>query len=228
MNILIDNDRHEDAEQYITFLSKVQSIHEAFSNIKEHIDENVSLKIGGIEDLEKADIIFINGTSDRDRTCAHCREIKSRSEVILIVIANKPSDRYILDVIKSGANEVFHSDTSSELISTQTKSLYQIKNRTARKKVVINEYARSIYFDGKTVNLSESEFELFLPFSTNINSIISRKELCLALRNIEYEKSNRSIDMRVSRLRSKLSFLKQAGLEIKTIRNLGYTMVEYR
>jgi two-component system phosphate regulon response regulator OmpR len=70
------------------------------------------------------------------------------------------------------------------------------------------------------------EFDLLKVFLTNPNRVLTRDQLLLNTRNREWEPFDRSIDIRIGRLRRKIE--PDPGSEpryIRTVRNAGYMFV---
>lgn len=82
-----------------------------------------------------------------------------------------------------------------------------------------------VIFKGKRIQLTSAELEMLKILNTNKGRIVSREECCQALRGIEYDFSNRSIDMRISGLRKKLGDEEAPYKIIATIRNKGYKLL---
>ncbi|MCU0923306.1 MAG: response regulator [Burkholderiaceae bacterium] len=79
---------------------------------------------------------------------------------------------------------------------------------------------------GDEVAITAMEFELLRVFLANPNRVLSRDQLLLHTRNREWEPFDRSIDIRVGRLRRKVE-PDPAGEPrcIRTVRNAGYMYV---
>ena len=75
------------------------------------------------------------------------------------------------------------------------------------------------------MNLTGSEYEMLKLLHKNVGKVISREQCCQALRGIDYDFSNRSIDMRISALRKKLGDDQMPYQVITTIRNQGYKLI---
>lgn len=75
---------------------------------------------------------------------------------------------------------------------------------------------------GEPVDLSTSEFDLLWLLVDNAGKVLSRDQILEALRGIEYDGLDRSIDVRVSKLRQKLGDDPRQPSRIKTVRGLGY------
>ena len=80
--------------------------------------------------------------------------------------------------------------------------------------------------DGDELPLTAMEFDLLKVFIANPNRVLSRDQLLLNTRNREWEPFDRSIDIRIGRLRRKIE--PDTGGEprfIRTVRNAGYMFV---
>ena len=81
--------------------------------------------------------------------------------------------------------------------------------------------AQRATLDGAALPLSTAEFELLTIFARHAGVPLSREVLLQNLRGLEYDGLNRSIDMRVSRLRKKLLALR-CPVTIQTVTAQGY------
>jgi DNA-binding response OmpR family regulator len=91
--------------------------------------------------------------------------------------------------------------------------------------LTINEATNRVSFQGKLLTLTGSEYEMLKLLHKNAGKVISREQCCQALRGIDYDFSNRSIDMRISALRKKLGDDQIPYQVITTIRNQGYKLI---
>lgn len=82
---------------------------------------------------------------------------------------------------------------------------------------------RVIMHEGKVLNISESDYQLFVAIAQAKGNVVSREELFENIRGIPFDGIDRSIDMRVSKLRKKLNEQASADKDyIRTIRGRGY------
>lgn len=82
--------------------------------------------------------------------------------------------------------------------------------------------SRSAKFFGKDLNLTSQDFELLWLLMSNAGNIVDRNQLVKVLRGFEFDGFDRSIDLRISRLRKKLGDDPAKATLIKTIRGKGY------
>jgi DNA-binding response OmpR family regulator len=86
--------------------------------------------------------------------------------------------------------------------------------------------SRRLFEGGEEVPMTAMEFELLRVFLANPNRVLSRDQLLMRTRNREWEPFDRSIDIRIGRLRRKIE-PEPAGEPrcIRTVRNGGYMYV---
>jgi len=78
---------------------------------------------------------------------------------------------------------------------------------------------------GKEIALTSMEFDLLRVFTEHPNQVLSRDQLLTHTRNREWEPFDRSIDIRIARLRKKIEPDPEKPHYIKTIRGAGYLFV---
>lgn len=84
--------------------------------------------------------------------------------------------------------------------------------------------ALAVTVDGKPVPLTHYEFELLATMARAAGRVLSREQLMDSLKGEEYETFDRSIDVHISKLRSKLEPNPRDPRYIKTVRGVGYCL----
>lgn len=79
--------------------------------------------------------------------------------------------------------------------------------------------------NGAAQPLTGMEFDLLRVFVENANRVLSRDQLLTLTRNREWEPFDRSIDIRIARLRRKIEIDPARPAAIKTVRGAGYLFV---
>jgi DNA-binding response OmpR family regulator len=92
--------------------------------------------------------------------------------------------------------------------------------------LAIDYDAREVTLSGRRVVLTHHEFELLAALARAGGRVLSREQLMDALRGQDYEAFDRSIDVHVSKLRAKLERDPRAPRYIKTVRGVGYALVQ--
>jgi len=77
-----------------------------------------------------------------------------------------------------------------------------------------------VYYDGKEIDLTKTEFELLMYLVKNRNRAVSKEEILNAVWGIDYYGSDNTVEVYINYLRKKLS----PDL-IKTVRGIGYRLV---
>lgn len=92
--------------------------------------------------------------------------------------------------------------------------------------LVIDNSRREAWREGEEIELTSAEFDLLWLLASNSGRILSREEIFSELRGIEYDGQDRSVDVRISRIRSKIGDDPIHPRRIKTIRSKGYLFVK--
>jgi two-component system response regulator RstA len=92
--------------------------------------------------------------------------------------------------------------------------------------LVVNPRKRQVSLDGQPVKLTTAEFELLLFLAGNRGRVVARETLYRELRGVEYDGIDRSIDLRVSRVRGRLRAVAPDLDLIKTVHGQGYLLAE--
>ncbi|MFI8607891.1 response regulator [Pseudomonas sp. NPDC077649] len=91
--------------------------------------------------------------------------------------------------------------------------------------LAIDNAMREAWLGEQGIELTSAEFDLLWLLAVNAGRILSREEIFTALRGIEYDGQDRSIDVRISRIRPKIGDDPMHPRLIKTVRSKGYLFV---
>ncbi|KKN64386.1 hypothetical protein LCGC14_0492450, partial [marine sediment metagenome] len=91
--------------------------------------------------------------------------------------------------------------------------------------LVVDSARREAWLEGSLIDLTGAEFDLLWLLASNAGRVLSREETFVALRGIEYDGQDRSIDVRISRIRPKIGDDPELPRIIKTVRSKGYLFV---
>jgi len=92
--------------------------------------------------------------------------------------------------------------------------------------LVVDSSMREAWLEGDSIDLTSAEFDLLWLLSSNAGRVLTREEIFNQLRGIEYDGQDRSIDVRVSRIRPKVGDDPMNPKRIKTVRSKGYLFVK--
>lgn len=90
----------------------------------------------------------------------------------------------------------------------------------------VDAAARRVLYDGRTLDLTASEFNLIVALLQAGDSVASKDDLSTKVLGRPRESYDRSIDVHVSNLRQKLAAMRDVAIEIETVRGIGYRIRE--
>ena len=90
--------------------------------------------------------------------------------------------------------------------------------------LLIDAGRRTLEVDGTAVDLTTAEFDLLWHLAENVGKVLSREDIYQHIHGFRYDGLDRSIDLRVSRLRRKIGDDPNCPLRIKSIRGVGYLL----
>lgn len=169
-----------------------------------------------------------------------CREIRQDSQVPIIMLTAVSEDIDRIIGLEMGADDYIskpfnprellarmkailrrssteRDESSSEVSSNQ--SIYEFAGWT------FNKNQRTLFSpDQVEISLSSGEFTLLLAFLERPHQVLSRDQLLDLTRNRAAGPFDRSIDIQISRLRSKIEENPKSPQIIKTVRGGGYVL----
>lgn len=86
----------------------------------------------------------------------------------------------------------------------------------------INRDSLQVKFNDVVLNVSTHEFDVLWILASRAGEVVSRQELVNELRGFDYDGFDRSIDLKISRLRKKLSEVESNAERIVTVWGKGY------
>jgi two-component system alkaline phosphatase synthesis response regulator PhoP len=86
-------------------------------------------------------------------------------------------------------------------------------------KLSVNPLKHIVTFDGAAVNLTLKEFELLSYLFKNQGNVLTRDQILQEIWGYEFDGENRTVDVHIRTLRSKLG---ECGELIETVRGIGY------
>ena len=90
--------------------------------------------------------------------------------------------------------------------------------------LMVDTGRRTVELEGAAVDLTTAEFELLHLLAKHAGRTLSRNDICLQIHGMKYDGLDRSIDLRISRLRKKLGDDPTHPQRIKSVRGVGYML----
>jgi len=161
------------------------------------------------------------------------REIRKNSTIPIIMLTarGEVSDRIV--GLELGADDYMPKPFEPEELIARIQSILRRSKSPERmidnlifEHLSIDKLKQEVMLNEQLVALSTTEFEALLLFAENCGQILDRDFLVENLRGISWQSYDRSIDVLVSRLRSKLNQLDPDTEYIKTIHGVGYKFID--
>lgn len=90
--------------------------------------------------------------------------------------------------------------------------------------MVVDPSRRSVEIGGESLEVTTAEFDLLKLLAENAGRTLSRNDIYQAIHGMSYDGLDRSIDLRISRLRKKLGDDPSRPQRIKSVRGVGYML----
>lgn len=159
--------------------------------------------------------------------------------IIMLTAAGEVIDRII--GLEMGADDYLAKPVNLRDLLARVKALHRrlekgrvikvraeakVRARVAFGRMVLDKDAHKLFDpDGREVPITTMEYDLLAAFAERPNRVLSRDQLLDLAHNRDSEPFDRSIDIRVSRLRRKIELDPSNPQVIKTIRGAGYVYV---
>ncbi len=164
-----------------------------------------------------------------------CHELRTTYQGPILFLTSHDSEAEHLAAFNVGADDFMVKPVSPKLLSVHVEALLRrSKEKTgqqARNKVTVGEITVTLSeqkceVNGRVISLSVFEFELLTLLMFNAGKVLTRDDIYKLLLGREYDGSERSVDVRLSRLREKLISQGVVNTQIKTIWGKGYLMAD--
>lgn len=149
----------------------------------------------------------------------------------VIMLTNRADKRDIAAALQAGADDYIIKPEVPEIIAARMAA---VMRRTSKVDPTIRmgQYGpytfdfinRTIAVKGEEVVLTAKEYGLALMFFRNLNRAMSRSYLLQTLWNSVADLPTRTLDMHVSRIRSKLALTAENGYRVQTVFGYGYRL----
>ena len=165
-----------------------------------------------------------------------CREVRPAFHNPILMLTARTEDMDQVLGLEMGADDYVAKPVKPRVLLARIRALLRRLGTDQEKgegpsrlefgNLVIDNSAREVLLDGESVELTSAEYDLLWLLASNAGQVLSRETIFEELRGIQYDGQDRSIDVRISRIRPKVGDDPESPRRIKTVRSRGYLFVK--
>lgn len=161
-----------------------------------------------------------------------CREVRPDFRNPILMLTARTDDMDQVLGLEIGADDYVPKPVKPRVLLARIKALLRRvetdqvgSGRLEFGDLVVDNAAREVLYRGAVVDLTSAEYDLLWLLASNAGTVLSREMIFERLRGIQYDGQDRSIDVRISRIRPKVGDDPDNPRRIKTVRSKGYLFV---
>nr|WP_218583222.1 winged helix-turn-helix domain-containing protein [Pseudomonas atagonensis] len=184
---------------------------------------------------EQPDLVILDLMLPGEDGLSICSKVRSQFDGPILMLTARTDDADQIQGLDLGADDYVCKPVRPRLLLARIQALLRRsdsaepvaeKNRRLQfGPLVVDSALREAWLSDSGIELTSAEFDLLWLLVANAGRILSREEIFTALRGIGYDGQDRSIDVRISRIRPKIGDDPDHPRLIKTIRSKGYLFV---
>lgn len=162
---------------------------------------------------------------------AVCRTVRSeyRGAIIMLTARGEEIDEVL--GLEAGADDYMAKPVRPRALLARLRThLRRVSPAEAAGKpvavgaLVVDPSRRSVEISGQPIELTTAEFDLLKLLAEHAGQTLNRHDIYQAIHGLKYDGLDRSIDLRISRLRKKLGDDPSRPQRIKSVRGVGYML----
>lgn len=163
-----------------------------------------------------------------------CRTVRPAFDGPIVMLTARDEDLDELLGLELGADDYISKPVQPRLLLARIRAVMrrygstpvtQSAGRLTCGDLEIDNSSREAKLKGVKLSLTTAEFDLLWLLASSAGQVLSRDDILRNVRGIGYDGTDRSIDLRISRLRRKLGDDSGEPQRIKTVRGAGYLFV---
>lgn len=152
----------------------------------------------------------------------------------VIMLTNRSDKDAVIEALQSGADDYIIKPEAASVIVARAEAVIRRTQRMPFKSRYLDlagyrfdRLTEIITFAGESVTLNSKEFSLALLFFENIHRPMSRSYILETIWHADPSLPTRTLDMHISRIRTKLGLRPDRGIRILAIAGFGYRMERF-
>lgn len=161
-----------------------------------------------------------------------CKEVRSKSDIPIIISSARSDLEDKIVGLELGADDYLPKpyepkELYARIISVlrrYKKSNTSSGEETSSLALVLKEESHTILFQGTPLTLTPAEYDVLTHLIKKNNCVVSRTELLNNALSLNEENESRSLDVLISRIRTKLGESSKEPKLIHSVRGIGYRL----
>nr|WP_280640210.1 response regulator [Pseudomonas viridiflava] len=184
---------------------------------------------------EQPDLVILDLMLPGEDGFSICRKVRARYDGPILMLTARTDDTDHIQGLDTGADDFVCKPVHPRVLLARIHALLrrseapQVPAAELRRLVfgplVVDNALREAWLREESIELTGAEFDLLWLLVANAGRTLSREEIFTALRGVGYDGQDRSIDVRISRIRPKIGDDPIHPRLIKTVRSKGYLFV---
>ncbi|MDH0732935.1 response regulator transcription factor [Pseudomonas sichuanensis] len=160
-----------------------------------------------------------------------CRRVRGQYAGPILMLTARSDELDQVQGLDQGADDYVCKPVRPRLLLARIHALLRRSEAPERQQALafgplhIDQRLREARLGGQMVELTGAEFDLLWLLASNAGRVLSREEIFTSLRGVGYDGQDRSIDVRISKIRPKIGDDPINPRLIKTLRSKGYLFV---
>lgn len=184
---------------------------------------------------EQPDLVVLDVMLPGSDGLTVCREVRAQYQQPILMLTARTDDMDQVLGLEMGADDYVAKPVQPRVLLARIRALLRRSDTTPVESspqrlefgdLVIDNGGRSVTLNDELVDFTSAEYDLLWLLASNAGRILSREDIFERLRGIEYDGQDRSIDVRISRIRPKIGDDPENPKRIKTVRSKGYLFVK--
>lgn len=149
----------------------------------------------------------------------------------VIMMTNRTAKKDVSDALNAGADDYITKPEDRDVVAARINALLRrsapvgaFDRQAQYGKYLLDRIEQTVTFDGEMVALTSKEFELADLFFRNSDRTLSRNYIMQTIWRTTAALATRTLDMHISRVRSKLQLQPENGFRIFTVFGYGYRL----
>ncbi len=184
---------------------------------------------------EQPDLVILDLMLPGEDGLSICRKVRNQYDGPILMLTARTDDSDQVQGLDMGADDFVCKPVHPRVLLARIHALLrrsdtaepaaQASRRLVFGPLTVDNALREAWLNEQTIELTSAEFDLLWLLVTNAGRILSREEIFTALRGVAYDGQDRSIDVRISKIRPRIGDDPIHPRLIKTVRNKGYLFV---